>query len=273
MRRRTYLLWRKLLTRAFILLLAVFAFYALFLSHMFTVTAYEFEGVPYEYRGSLTETFTALAGEKMLWTLPGNRVWSFHKKAMKREIMKALPNSKIVSIHPSGPHTLSIKVESYTPAFAMENGFALSKEGVVYKEVVSVFDLPSITIATSTTLTEDDINSLSAFVEKISAVLFDVGKIDIDEYEDIRFYDKSGTGYVAVHGTDNLPHAWSNIVSAIDTEPLKSKIAHSLSALSYLDARFGNKVFYKFTSGANSAIIPKTENNPDASSTATTTVQ
>jgi hypothetical protein len=268
MRRRTYLLWKKLLTRLLVLLAVLGVLYALFISHAFTIASYEFEGIPYEYKTPLSETFDALAREKISWILPGNRTFSFHKKAMKREIMDALPNSKAVSIRPAGLHSIKITVDPYVAAFAMDNGFALSKEGVIYKEIGTTFDLPNISLSTSTALTAGDIAAITMFVDQIDAVLFDVGKITVDEHNDIRFYAKDDEAYVTVNGTANLGRSWSNILSAIDTDPLKGKLAKGAGSLEYLDARFGNKVFYKFTTSENSAIIPETY----ASSTATTTL-
>jgi hypothetical protein len=67
---------------------------------------------------------------------------------------------------------------------------------------------------------------------------------------------------------EDIKKVWSNLVSAIDTEPLKSKLANSKNKLEYLDTRFGNKVFFKFTNEGKTIIMPTYE----ATSTATTTV-
>ena len=57
-------------------------------------------------------------------------------------------------------------------------------------------------------------------------------------------------------GIADTDKVWSNIVSAIDTDPLKSKLLNNKDKLEYLDARFGNKVFFKFTNDGKTAIIP-----------------
>ena len=40
---------------------------------------------------------------------------------------------------------------------------------------------------------------------------------------------------------------WSTLVSALDTDPLKTKLATDKGKLEYLDVRYGNKVFYRFS--------------------------
>ena len=83
--------------------------------------------------------------------------------------------------------------------------------------------------------------------------------------------NREGKSEVIFAKSDDVDKIWSNIVSAIDTEPLKSKLEKDKSFLQYLDARFGNKVFYKFTNSQAGDIIQSTSNSPHATSTATTT--
>ena len=79
--------------------------------------------------------------------------------------------------------------------------------------------------------------------------------ISIDESDDVHVKNQETGSEVIFTGRDDVDKVWSNIVSAIDTEPLKSKLATKKNTLQYLDARFGNKVFYKFTNGNEGDLI------------------
>jgi hypothetical protein len=54
------------------------------------------------------------------------------------------------------------------------------------------------------------------------------------------------TSYVYFLRSANQKKVWSTLVSAIDTDPLKSKLSENRNGLQYLDVRYGNKVFYRF---------------------------
>lgn len=62
---------------------------------------------------------------------------------------------------------------------------------------------------------------------------------------------KNDTGYIYVNTNDRPDYVWITFVSAIDVEPLKTKLAQNLSSLDYFDLRFSNKIFYKFENGVS----------------------
>lgn len=265
MRRRTYLLWKNLLTRLAILLSIAGALYVYFFTHAFTIQHYVLEGIPESYASKIRGAAYDLSNQKIAYLFPGNRVLSFHHNRLKAFIKETLPNSEVISIRPSGLHSISIEVVPYTPLFAINTTQAVSEDGIVYTEIGDISMLPRLEYASTTKITTQDLANLSSFVSKIDTVLFEVRTIVIDEHGDIRLYDASRSTYIALEINSDFERVWSNVLSAIDTEPLKSKIADHAKHIEYLDARFGNKVFYKFTNTEPQDIIP-----PDATSTQTT---
>ena len=117
-------------------------------------------------------------------------------------------------------------------------------------------------------VTKEKLSTVFSLVNKINSVIFVVTKVDMDPFGDISLYDDRGMSRVVFAGNQDTDKVWSNLVSAVDTDPLKSKLAVNKDNLEYLDARFGNKVFYKFTNDTKTAIIQ----SHGTTTSATTTV-
>lgn len=266
MRKRTYLLWKKLLVRLTVLFAVIFALYVYLRTGTFTIHSYDIQGAPAQYVDGLRTEFGYVSEQKIMHVLPSNRVISYHDDELRTTIMETLPNTKRIRIHPSGLHTLSIQLEQYEPLFAVGDQYAISKEGVVYKEIVPLVGFPKLEIASTTEVSPAVLAKLSSFTGNVSTVLFPVRTISIDEYDDVRLFDEDKKSFILLSSHGDMDKQWSNILSAIDTEPLKGKIARGES-LQYLDARFGNKVFYKFTNNSQTAIIPPPETNDVATTT------
>jgi hypothetical protein len=88
---------------------------------------------------------------------------------------------------------------------------------------------------------------LSEMVNKISSVIFQVESVSVEATGEILVINKTGTGKVIFYKDNDYKKVWSTLVSAIDTDPLKSKLVTSKDELEYLDVRYGNKVFYRFS--------------------------
>jgi hypothetical protein len=113
--------------------------------------------------------------------------------------------------------------------------------------------------------------NFASLIEKIQPVLFPVRAVLLDKEGDVTFFNENGSSFIKFSSASDSDKVWSNLVSAIDTEPLKGKLEKNKTDLLYLDIRFGNKVFYKFahdtfTKQSGTAII----GNNDATSTVST---
>ncbi|MFA5131868.1 MAG: hypothetical protein WC444_00915 [Candidatus Paceibacterota bacterium] len=284
MRKRTYVLWKKWIIRL-VVILAVFSLgYVLFRTSTFTITRYELVGVPDAYQESIQEGLRGIASTPLYKVIPSNRTFSYRKARITTLIASTLPTTQSVSIKPISLHTLRITVTEHTPLYKIDEMHAVTKEGVVYRELHNVSTLPLLVVASSTLrlgtnkgITEnklegiapESLEEITTLIKKIDSILFTVTKIDVDQNGDAIFFDSREKSGIKVSLRVRSNDVWSNLVSAIDTEPLKSKLEHNKDDLEYLDTRFGNKVFYKFTTGEKPAIIPDTY----ATSTATTTAR
>jgi hypothetical protein len=267
MRRKTYLLWKKRLTQGAVVALLAAAFFVYFRTGFFTLDTYTISGAPDMYTEELERDIRLLAEDKILGILPGNRSVSYHDDDIRVLIKETLPNSKDISIYPNNLHTLAVKIVPYEALFSVSETHAISSDGTIYQEIIPIDHLPRITLATSSAVAPVTLVALSKLIQNVDAVLFPVRYVSVDEYNDIRIYDASKKTSIVISSTADMVKVWSNILSAIDTDPLKRKLAEKKETLEYIDTRFGNKVFYKFTNASAPAIIP-----PHESTTATTTI-
>ena len=218
-----------------------------FRTDIFTIHNYQLVGVPENEMGELKVQIQILSDQKVFYFLPGNRIISYNRAKIKDLIFKKFSNTAEIKIYPYGLHTMKIVVTSYVPLFRINDKEAITKEGVVYKEENNIFDLPKLEVSSTTKITPEILVPLAKIVPQINAVLYPVKNIVIDEYGDIRLLDGDRKSAVILLANNDIEKVWSNIISAIDTEPLKSKLEKNPEDLLYLDTRFGNKVFYKFT--------------------------
>ena len=282
-KRKTFNLWK----RRFFIFLGIFCissiFFVYFKTSFLTITSYELVGVPDNYQQTIQTNLRSIAAEKSYKIFPSNRITSYRGMVIKSSIVSVLPNSQTVTLRIVGLHTLRITVTTYIPLFKIDGTHAITKEGFIYNELNDIQILPKISFATSTmrqemykdgisyaiipTFNHSQLDSLVRLINKINTVVFVVSNIIIDEYGDILLQNKEGGSGIIFSGASNVDTVWSNILSAIDTEPLKSKLETKKETLEYLDARFGNKVFYKFTNDSKTVIIES-----HATTTATTTL-
>ncbi len=255
MKRKTF---NKILKIFFILIVLSFLggiFYLYFNTGFFTIHNYEIIGVKNEYISTLQKKFELLDKQKLYKVLPGNRVISYHSKDIKSVIREVLPNTATVSILPISFHTLRISVTTYTPLFKTGDHQAITKDAIIYTEMRDINELPLFTFATSSNITPQILSQVSDIITKVSATIFPVQLINVNEYSDIYLRKTDNGSAVILSATSDIKKVWSNLVSAIDTEPLKSKLETEKDRLEYLDTRFGNKVFYKFTNDNKTSII------------------
>jgi hypothetical protein len=258
MKKKTPLPWTKIMLQGSGVLFCLFVMYIYFSTSLFTIDTYIIVGAPREKQQELESVIRSYELERIGYILPGNSIFSYHRKAIRRDVYEVLPNTREVTISTSGLHSVVITVIPQVPVFRMHEGKGVTKDGVVYEEIQDVYDLPLLVVATSSLVTEEDIKTAGVLYPKIEATLFKVKTVYIDQEHDIHIKGGVSMSEVIVSGDASPENVWSTIVSAIDTNPLKDKLADSIDRLQYLDARFGNKVFYKFTNGETSSIIEHT---------------
>lgn len=288
MRKRTFVLWKKILTWAFGLIIVFGTFYIYFKTNLFTIYSYEVAGAPEDRKGEIENKIKELSDKPLYKIIPTNKILTHRGTQIKALVKELLPDTDEVAISVKPLHTLLIKITPYSPTFKLDNKRALTKDGYIYEEDRSLDNLPTIVIASSTvkleknnglteskllingaTSTEILFDSIASIIPKINSVLFNVSKVEINPDGDIVLSNDRSS--VKLNSLVDMDKGWSNVISAIDTEPLKTLLDTKKAQLEYIDVRFGNKVFYKFTKGGAPAIISDTNNNANATSTSTTT--
>ena len=172
MRKRTYVLLRRLVIRGIILLCCIGALYVYFRTGTFTVHDYRIHGTTEEQATELKRQFGFLADQRIAKILPGNRVLSYHDNEIRTLISETLPNTSDITVYPSGFHTITIKIQSYTPIFSVSDTHAISKNGTVYKEIVPLDTFAQLSISTSTEVSQNLLLAMQTSASNIDTVLF-----------------------------------------------------------------------------------------------------
>lgn len=231
----------------------------------FRVTSYEIRGVSQEESVLLERRLAEENNRVRFGFVSNNKVLTYTKKPIIKVVQEIVPDVASVTIHPSGFHQLTIAVTVLDPVFQLSLQEAVDGNGVVFMTKRDIGSLPRLVVATSTRsrfvrntimfeklsigteeLTGTYIAQLIEFKEKVSSVIFPVSTVEFTLDNDVVLYDARGISKVLFVRNADMHKVWSTLVSAIDTDPLKSKLLNEKDALRYLDVRFGNKVFYRF---------------------------
>lgn len=281
----------KLRTWTFIILgvsLFLFAFNLYYRTPVFTITAYRLDGLQGEDVESIVKDLTDQSSNYSYFLFPNNKILTYSKDAIRSILVAHVPDIKSIRIRPDGMHVLHITVTRNEPLFRIDEGKAITEGGLIFTTTKDLSTLPILSVASSTQvplkmnelvfsqlpgIDGKLLGSIKNFQTKVSTVLFPVHAIVIDQNDDISFIDERGVSTVLFTKETDEEKAWSTLLSAIDTEPLKGKLRTDLSSLLYLDIRFGNKVFYKFGSIAASSSAVIIENHDLLPEEATSTTQ
>ena len=269
MKRKTFVKIKLLFLIISIISLFVGIFYVYFRTHLFTIYSYEFSGVEESYQETLKNDFINYEQQKIFLMLPGNRIFSYHAGDIKSDIYKTLPNTSYVKLSITSLHSLKISVESYEPFLKLGDKRAITKNAIIYTEIHNIDNLPLLSFSSTTIITPEILSQISDITPKISSILFDVKNINVDEYYDIYLNDENNKTSIIFSSKSDIKKIWSTLLSAIDTDPLKSRLKNEKDNLKYLDARFGNKIFYKFTNDAHTIIIPSHDTASTTQATST----
>lgn len=264
MTKKARILLIRILTRLAIAIVVVTAVSIYFWTGVFTIHTYALVGVDESYQESILRELENIGEKKIYGILPGNRSITPHRNEIKNLINETMPNTSSIKMYASSLHVLTVEVTSYVPLFSVSDSHAITREGIMYREIHSLNQVPRITIATSTTVSPLTLQALEKLIPQIDTVLYPVRYITIDEYNDIRIYDETRKHTLIFSSSSDILRMWSTVVSAVDTDPLKSSLATEKNRLVYIDARFGNKVFYKFTNGDEVDILQATSTDNDS---------
>ncbi len=255
---------QRLKKQFFILLgisLIIGCWYLYWKSDVFTIRNYSLSGVEEKDITSLTEALTTTKSGYSYGIFPHSRVLSYSNSLITDVVLASLPEVESIDIRPTGLHTIKVTVTLHVPLFRADETTGITEEGVLFTTKKDITKYPLLSVASSTTkiikvgdvsfskIVEVDkelLSKVSEFEKKVTSVIFPVYAITIDSLGDILFIDERGVSKVLITKDVDIKKAWSTLLSAIDTDPLKTKLTQRRETLEYLDIRFGNKVFYKF---------------------------
>lgn len=240
--------------------------YVYFATPLFTVTSYQITGVDEVSRANIDTQLHVLDTKKIYKVFPFNKIFTYSSNIITNTIRDSVPEMATVDIRPVGLHTIKITVTLLKPLFRASDTQALTEDGVMFTTRYDIHAYPRITIASSTTKTfknsgvmftkvvlpdggdtKDFFTELSALTAKISDIIFPIESIFVETTGDVSCIDKEGKSKIIFLKENDYKKVWSTLVSAIDTDPLKTKLATDKDNLEYLDVRYGNKVFYRFS--------------------------
>lgn len=254
----------KFLLKVIFVAFVIGVFYVIFKTTFIRVYNFDLVNIKDEYKERVILSLQESINQKFFF-VPKNNLVTYSGKDFKKRTKEILTNAKDVSVYPISLHTVRVKVENHTPAFRLDGiNIAISEEGVPYIELEDISSLPLL--LSSSTVPVELISKIKNFIPKVDTVLFKVDVVIVDEFGDVYLKNNESGSYIIFKSKDDLEKLWITLLSAIETAPLKDSLSGELNKLSYIDVRFGNKVFYKFTNTNASDIIATSTINYETNS-------
>ena len=245
-------------------LLTIFFTYTL--TDIFTITSYDIQGVDEASRVILSNELQEVMKRNVYLVIPGNKIFTYSSSRVIASVRGHVPDVATITMRPVGLHGVKVTVTLLSPLFRVGEKQALTEDGILFVTKKDLSMYPTITIASSTEETvkikgllftqvvldgenieATFLQNLVEFSTKVSSIIFPVKSILVEETGDITLWNASQTSKVLFLKDMDHKKTWSTLVSAIDTDPLKEKLTTKKEKLEYLDVRYGNKVFYRFS--------------------------
>lgn len=245
----------------------LFALFSLYTrTELCTITSYDIRGVDDVTVGAIRNDLQTMMKQPVYFIIPGNKIFTYNNTLVSSIVRTHVTDLATIDMRPVGLHTVKITVTLLNPLFRIGDTNALTSDGIIFSTKKDMHTYPSIVIASSTQITVKRsglpftqivqagipldgifLKNLQDFSAKVSSIVFPVESILVETAGDITLYNASSTSKVMFLQDMDQKKVWSTLVSAIDTEPLKGKLDTEKENLEYLDVRYGNKVFYRFS--------------------------
>lgn len=264
-KRRTLTFFVRWIIRLSSIGLLILFVYGYFWTQFFTITSYQISGVDEDARIAIETKLHLLNKQKLYKVFPADKIFTYSGDMITKTVRDLVPEIATIEVRPVGLHHIKIEISLLKPLFRISNSQAITSDGVIFSTKYPIDRLPLIVIASSTNkviknngiqftqLELPKVNNIKSFFEslhnlesKISSIIFTVEKIIIESTGDISYTNKTETSKVFLSQDSDFKKVWSTLVSAVDTDPLKTKLSTNREGLIYLDVRYGNKVFYRF---------------------------
>lgn len=199
---------------------------------------------------------------KYLYLFPKSNFVITPRSKIKRDLTSNFRRIETLNFDVSNPETLKIEITERTPVYTWCGEVLdfknkcdfVDKDGYVFDE--APYFSGDIYFRFYGKLSDYYINqtyfkNLVLFISNLDRVdLVPVALVE-RENKELEIYLSSNnlninSPKIILNYENDLEKLFQNLKSAVETEPLKTKIKEKYSSLKYLDLRFSNKVYYKF---------------------------
>ena len=245
----------------FFIFLLVFIITPIYLFRMdqFQVKNIELEGNSVtQYEDIATIVSRDLEGS-YLFLFPRSNALIYPKNKLKEDILMSIPRIQDIDLKLTNPRTLKIEIKEREPAgiycldlkSQSEGCYFMDNEGYIFSKAPSfsgdVYYLYSSNPPIEDPLGKNYLNSeefqkLIPFVNTLKEIGIATRSLlaTTNEY----YLELPGEGRIIINKEDNLKTVAENIESFLKDQDI-TKTTNFLENVSYIDMRFGNKVFYK----------------------------
>ena len=278
-KRRTFVFAVRCFLTVLLVSLVALVIYGYFFTKLFVISAYDIVGIDATSQKTVTAKLQAESKKKHFGLPLNDKVFTYSSTLISDTVRSIVSDAASIDIRPIGLRTVRIEVTLLVPLFRISETEGLTKDGIIFSTNKDIRAYPRITIASSTvgtrkidglifseliddgmTVKEELLSNIDSFSSKVSSVIFPVEYIFVEKTGDIILFNDSKKSKVIFLKDMDPKKAWSTLVSAIDTDPLKTKLVTEKDRLEYIDSRYGNKIFYRFSdmpfqNGNNTAIL------------------
>ena len=207
-----------------------------------------------------TDIEQSIAG-KYIWLFPKDNIIYYSSSSIKNNLQVKFKRLDKISLTISKNKSLQVSVSEREPKYTWcgpdptanpqtcyfmdENGYIFDVapyfSGSVYFKFYGSGDLGSYFSATK-------FQQLVSFKEVLTKMGLKLTELDIADNGEVDIFLTSSSGPKIIFNIDaDFQNLAENLQAALTTEPLQTEFKTKYAKLQYIDLRFGNKVYYKFS--------------------------
>jgi len=254
--------WQKII--AFVVFLIIFIATPIYLFRMnqFQISNIELKGNNVtRYEDVASQVAETLDGN-YLYIFPKSNALIYPKNQIERNLLKNIPRISEVKVSLSNSKSLTIELKEREPAglycadlkikkddcyFIDENGFIFSRAPSFSGDVYFIYTTdPAIEDPLGKNyLTKEEFQKLPPLISSLKEIQIPIHSLTTSTNE--YYLELQSGGKIIIGKKDNLKEVASNLESFLNDQTI-TKAPGFLDNVSYIDMRFGNKVFYKLKS-------------------------
>ncbi|MEJ0002108.1 MAG: hypothetical protein WDN09_02960 [bacterium] len=215
-----------------------------------------------------------LAGH-YLWVFPKTNFLLYPKHTIETDLAERFKRAKDISVNTKLLKILDVKLFErealYTwcgdePSTTVEQCYFMDDTGYIFDKApyfsgnvyFKFYGHPSGSTdqPLGTYYMSDSLGRLLAFRDTLKSLGIKIASLEVDDGQEGAFYLSTAAARpdapkILFKTDGDFNKMAENLQTALATEPLKSDFAKKYALLSYVDLRFGNKVYYKFSASGN----------------------